>query len=267
MRDSASASYRWTIGALGWSAAILLTAPTVIVVIASLTGEQSLRFPPRSYSFRWYAELWSESPDILRVARESVKVALVTTLICAVLGTVASNVIARSKSRWAAALDAFFMSPMVLPTMAFGLALLLMFASMGVNLSSLTLVAGHVIICTPYVIRMVSASVQQVNQSLLECSESLGAGRTFTFLNVTLPLIKRGIIAGALVAFLTSFDHVPVSLMLADPRSETLPIHLWTILEGSLDVRVASVCGVIVAMTMGIAIIFDRALGIARSPA
>src|SRR4051794_40130988 len=187
MRDVTTASYRWTIAAFAWTAIALLTAPTLIIVITSFTGEQSLRFPPRSYSVQWYTELWSASPDILRVTKESVEVALIATIICVVLGTLASLVIARSSSRWAATMDAFFMSPMVLPSMAFGLALLLTFASMGVNLSSMTLVAGHVIICTPYVIRMVSASVQQVNESLLECSESLGASGVFTFFNVTLP--------------------------------------------------------------------------------
>ena len=85
---------------------------------------------------------------------------------------------------------------MILPTMAFGLALLLMFASMGITLSTWTLVTGHIVICTPYVIRMVSAAVQQLNPSLLECSASLGARPLFTFFNVTLPLIRRGIIAG-----------------------------------------------------------------------
>jgi putative spermidine/putrescine transport system permease protein len=163
------------------------------------------------------------------------------------------------------ALDAFFMSPLILPTMAFGLALLLMFSTMGVRLSSWTLVAGHVIIATPFVIRMVSAAVQQLNPSLLDCSASLGASARFTFLHVTLPLIKRGMIAGGLIAFLASFDHVPVSLMLADPRSETLPIHLWTILESNLDVRVASVCGVIVGFTLGLTLLFDRMLGVRRA--
>ena len=76
--------------------------------------------------------------------------------------------------------------------------------------------------------------------------------------SITLPLIKRGVVAGAFIAFLTSFDHVPVSLMLADPRSETLPIHLWTLLENNLDVRVAAVCGVLVAVTSVVAILFER---------
>ncbi|MGE3702009.1 MAG: ABC transporter permease [Hyphomicrobiaceae bacterium] len=264
MHELHNASYRWAISTLGWFAIFLLTAPTLVVVIASFTDDLTLKFPPQSYSVRWYTELWSDSPEILRAVKISLEIAVTATVICVALGTFASIAIVRSHSQWAVALDSFFMSPMILPTMAFGLALLLMFASLGVNLSAWTLVAGHTIICTPYVIRMVSASLQQINPSLLDCSTSLGASSTFTFFNVTLPLIRRGVIAGALVAFLTSFDHVPVSLMLADPRSETLPIHMWTILETNLDVRVASVCGVIVGLTLALAVLFDRALGTRR---
>ncbi len=265
MRRLKELSYRLVIDGIAIFALVLLTAPTLVVLIASFTNEWTLRFPPASYSVRWYVELWTDSPEIMRAVRESLVVATFTTALCVGLGTLAAIAIARSRAPWALALDAFFMSPMVLPTMAFGLALLLMFSALGVNLSTWTLVAGHVVICTPYVIRMVSAAVQQLNQSLLECSASLGASSVFTLFHVTLPLIKRGIIAGAVVAFLTSFDHVPVSLMLADPRSETLPIHLWTILETNLDVRVASVCGVIVALTLAVAIMFERTLGIRRT--
>jgi putative spermidine/putrescine transport system permease protein len=147
-------------------------------------------------------------------------------------------------------LDALFMSPMVLPAMAFGLSLLLVFNMLGIRLSVATLVLGHTIICIPFVIRMVGASVQQLNPVLITCSLSLGASHWYTFRRITLPLIKRGIIASCFVAFLSSFDNVPVSLFLADARTEVLPIKLWAILEGSLDVRVAAVSGVIVIVTL-----------------
>lgn len=139
---------------------------------------------------------------------------------------------------------------MVLPAMAFGLSLLLVFNLLGVRLSAATLVLGHTIICVPFVIRMVSASVQQLNPVLITCSLSLGASRWYTFRRITLPLIRRGMVASCFVAFLTSFDNVPVSLFLADARTEVLPIKLWAILEGSLDVRVAAVSGVIVLLTL-----------------
>jgi putative spermidine/putrescine transport system permease protein len=138
---------------------------------------------------------------------------------------------------------------MVLPAMAFGLALLIVFSVLSVRLSMWTLIVGHIVICTPFVIRMVSATVQQLNPVLDDCSHSLGASRIYTLRRVTLPLISRGIFAGSFVAFLSSFDHVPVSLFLSDARTEMLPIKLWQILEASLDVRVAAVSGVIVLVT------------------
>jgi putative spermidine/putrescine transport system permease protein len=251
-------SFVAAIRAVAWICIILLTVPTIVVVVASFTAQTTLQFPPSEFSIRWYAELWNSSPQIWRAAKESLSIAAATALICVTCGTLAAVAIARSRTKIASILDGIFMSPLVLPAMAFGLAMLLMFSALGISLSSWTLVAGHVIIATPYVIRLVGAAFQQLNPSLVEASISLGASSNFTFFNVTLPLIKRGVVGGGLIAFLTSFDHVPVSLMLADPRSETLPIHLWTILENNLDVRVASVCGVIVGVTLAVAVLFQQ---------
>jgi putative spermidine/putrescine transport system permease protein len=126
----------------------------------------------------------------------------------------------------------------------------MVFSLMSVRLSIWTLTVGHIVICTPFVIRMVAAAVQQLNPLLADSSLSLGASRLYTLRRITLPLISRGIFAGSLVAFLSSFDHVPVSLFLSDARTEVLPIKLWQILEASLDVRVAAVSGVIVMVTL-----------------
>jgi putative spermidine/putrescine transport system permease protein len=263
-RRAADAAFGTGIRAASLVTVLLLLAPTAVVVVASFTGSGTLQFPPPSWSLRWYEALFTSSDQLLAAARTSFVVAALSTLVCTVLGTLAACAIARSRSRWAVALDAVFMSPMVLPAMAFGLALLLVLSLAGVTLGTWTLVVGHSIVCTPFVIRMVSASAQQVDPALLDASEALGASEAFTFARVTLPLVARGVAAGAFVSFLSSFDHVPVSLMLADPRSETLPIHLWTILESNLDVRVASVCGIVVAATILIAFSFERLL---RAPA
>jgi putative spermidine/putrescine transport system permease protein len=253
----ADVSFRTLMGAATVFALLFLMAPTVVVLVTSFTNGNTLSFPPENYSLRWYRALAFNSPQLLSAASESLVVALWTTVICVVLGTAGAYAIVRSPSRLAAVLDAIFMSPMVLPSMAFGLALLLVLSVAGVTLSTWTLVAGHTVICTPFVLRMVSASVQELDATLLQASTGLGASGWFTFQHVTFPLIRRGIVAGAFIAFLTSFDHVPVSLMLADPRSETLPIHLWTLLENNLDVRVAAVCGVLVAVTTLVVVAFE----------
>lgn len=237
------------VGLIAGVTMLLLIAPTAVVLVISFTGGMTLKFPPPSWSLRWYVELL-HSWEIIQPAINSLKVAAMATLASATLGGAAALAIARCKSRVAKALDSLFMSPMVLPAMAFGLSLLLVFNILDIRLSMATLVLGHTIVCVPFVIRMVGASVQQLNPVLIDCSLSLGASRWYTFRHITLPLIRRGLIASSFVAFLSSFDNVPVSLFLADARTEVLPIKLWAILEGSLDVRVAAVSGVIVMVTL-----------------
>lgn len=241
----------------GIFAILLLTAPTVVVMLVSFTDGANLKFPPESYSLRWYTALISDSPRIIAALKNSLVVAVWTTVICTVLATGAGYVIARGHSRINMILDTVFMSPMILPAMSFGLALLLIVTIVGGRPSTWILVVGHTVICTPYVIRMVVASVQQLDFTLLKVSESLGASKWFTFRYVTFPLIRPGIISGACIAFLVSLDEVPVSLMLSDPRSEMLPIHLWSRLESHLDVRVASVSGVIVVITCMLVFLVD----------
>ena len=259
--DLAYAAVIWGIAAF---AMLLLLAPTVVVLITSFTGEQTLKFPPPTWSVRWYVELVS-SNELIATAWTSLKVAFWATLVCGVLGTAAALGVARSRSVAARLLDSLFMSPMVLPAMAFGLALLMVFSLLSVRLSLTTLVIGHIVICTPFVIRMVSAAVQQLNPTLHDCSLSLGASRWYTLTRVTLPLIRRGIFAGCFVAFLASFDHVPVSLFVSDARTEVLPIKLWQILEASLDVRVAAVSGVIVIVTLVGLVVAERMFGLAAN--
>src|SRR4051794_6742088 len=258
-RSLADRIYFAVIGALAALTMLLLIAPTAVVLIISFTGGITLKFPPPTWSLRWYFELL-HSWEILTPALNSLKVAAIATLASATLGSAAAIAIARSRSKVAKILDSLFMSPMVLPAMAFGLSLLLVFNMLHIRLSPATLVLGHTILCIPFVIRMVGASVQQLNPILVDCSLSLGASRWYTFRRITLPLIKRGLAASCFVAFLSSFDNVPLSLCLADARTELLPIKLWAILEGSLDVRVAAVSGVIVIVTL-IGLVGAEALG------
>ena len=124
--------------------------------------------------------------------------------------------------------------------------------------------AGHTVVCLPYVMRTTIASLAQLDPGLLEASESLGAGRWLTFRRVTLPLIGKGVGAGAFIAFMASFDNVPVSLFLADARTELLPIHMWQIIDNDLDVRTAAVSGVLIAFTVILMLVAERFAGLTR---
>ena len=245
-------------------AGVLLIAPTVVVLITSFTSGFSLKFPPPGYSPRWYLALWTESPEIIAALVLSLKVAALATSVSIVLAVSAALPLARRPEAWARAVEAFFLSPLMLPTLAIGLALLMLFNLAGGGLSFWTLVAGHIAITAPYVFRTTTASLVQLDGALFECARSLGASPLFLFRTVTLPLIFRGVAAGAFIGFMYSFDNVAVSLFLSDARSEVLPIRMWHLIESSLDVRAAAVSGVLILATLLLMVVMERVAGISR---
>jgi putative spermidine/putrescine transport system permease protein len=256
-------SFRIVMGMLCGISLLMLLAPTVIVLITSFTSSLSLRFPPPGYSTRWYVELLA-SDEIKSAAMNSLKVAAASTVVCVVLGVAAALALARRSAGWARAADALFLSPLILPQLAFGLSVLVYFSLVHVQLSLTTLIIGHVVVCAPFVLRTTTASLSQLDPALLESSASLGAGRFYTFTHVTLPSIRAGVLAGGFLAFMASFDNVPVSLFLADARTEMLPIRLWQMLESSLDVRAAAASGVLIALTLILMILMERVAGLSR---
>jgi putative spermidine/putrescine transport system permease protein len=161
-------------------------------------------------------------------------------------------------------LDSLFMSPLVLPALAFGLSALMLFSVAGIPVSPLTLVIGHIVVCVPYVVRTTVAALAQLDPVLLEGSASLGASRLYTFRRVTLPLIRPGILAGGFICFMSSFDNVPVSLFLRDARTDMLPIRMWQDLEGRLDVTIAAASGVLIVITVALMILMERWAGLSR---
>ena len=256
-------SFRVVMLALAAVAVVALVAPTLIVLLTSVTSSPSLRFPPDGVSLRWYAAL-GEAYQMQHAAWNSVVVGLLTTAVSVLLGVAGALGIAGNPSPWARALDSLFMSPLLLPALAFGFAALMTFSLVGIRLALWTLVIGHVVVCVPLVLRTTIASLAQLDPALLESSASLGAGRRYTFRRVTLPLIARGVGAGGFLAFMASFDNVPVSLFLSDARTEVLPIHLWQIIETNLDVRAAAASGVLIVLTLALAVIVERLAGLSR---
>lgn len=261
--DWESLSLRLVFGTLTAVAAVFLVGPSLIVLLTSLTASQSLKFPPDGLSLRWYQALLT-ADQMQQAAWTSLVVAFWTTVVSSILGTAAALAISRSQSTWARAFDLLFMSPLLLPALAFGFAALVFIYQLGLRPSIPFLILGHAVVCVPFVLRTTLAALTQLDPSLLDASASLGAGGAMTFRRVTLPLIGRGVGAGAFLAFMASFDNVPVSLFLADERTEVLPIHLWQQIETNLDVRTAAVSGVIVIATLVLMLAAERFAGLTR---
>jgi putative spermidine/putrescine transport system permease protein len=261
--DLEALSLRVLFGVLAIIAMVFLVAPTIVVILTSFTPSESLRFPPSGLSLRWYWALL-DADQMQRAAWASLVVAFWTTLISVVLGTAAALGIARSRSAWVRSADVLFMSPLLLPALAFGFAALVFISRLGFSPSIPFLVLGHVIVCVPFVLRTTTASLTQLDPALLDASYSLGGSWWMTFRRVTLPLIAPGVASGAFLAFMASFDNVPVSLFLSDERTEMLPIHLWQQIDTNLDVRTAAVSGLIVILTLILMLVAERMAGLTR---
>jgi putative spermidine/putrescine transport system permease protein len=261
--DLDALSFNGAIGFVGAVAVFFLVAPTIIVVLTSFTSSAALRFPPDGYSLRWYLAL-VDADQMQRAALTSLVVASLATAGSVVLGATAALGLASVRGRWTRAIDALFMSPLLLPALAFGFAGLIFFNLVGYGLSLPTLIIGHVVVCVPFVVRTTLAALTQLDPALIEASRSLGAGWFYTVRRVTLPIIARGVGAGAFLAFMASFDNVPVSLFLSDARTEVLPIHLWEIIETNLDVRTAAASGVLIVFTVVVMVVAERFAGLSK---
>ena len=259
-------SHEILIYGLAGVAILVLVGPVLVVLITSLTDSQSLKFPPQGFSFQWYEKLFdsSESRQIHRAAFNTLEVACWAAGGAALFGTCAALGIASSRSRWSRAADTLFMSPLILPGIAFGLAALMFFSLLGVRPSLNLIIVGHFVMIVPFVLRTTLASLTQLDPSLIECSASLGATRLYTFRRITLPVIFPGIAAGTFMAFMASVDNVPVSLFWSGPKNDMLPIRLWGMMESTLDVRVAAVSGVLIISVLVLMSLMERMTGLSQ---
>jgi putative spermidine/putrescine transport system permease protein len=241
---------------------VFLIAPIVIVVLAALNAGDYLAFPPQGLSLRWFVRAAQTEP-FLRSFVFSLKLALWVTVASTVLGTAAALYVVRHARRFRDLLRLAILAPLQLPAILTGIALLIFFLSTGMGTRGMrALFIGHTIVSLPYVFLTVSAVLAGFDRSLEEAARSLGAGPFTTFRRITLPLIKGPVIAGALFAFITSFDQFPVSLLLVSVGNTTLPIQLFDYLRFSFDPAAAAVSTVSVLMSVAIVLVVDRLVGL-----
>jgi putative spermidine/putrescine transport system permease protein len=222
----------------------VLLLPVVVVVLAGLNAGDYLTFPPQGLSLRW-VKAFLTSETYLKAYLISFIIAFAATSISTVLGTMAAVFLTRSRSRSVGALRGFFMSPIVLPGVVLGLALYVFYVSTGIGLARTLpgLLIGHVIVTCPFVIATVTAALVGFDLSLEEAARSLGAGPLTAFWMITLRIVGPSIGAGALFAFIISFGQFEVTLFLATPNLETLPLAMYVQLRYSFQ-PIAAAAGI-----------------------
>lgn len=241
---------------------LFLLAPIIIVVVAAFNSGQYLRFPPEGFSLRWF-EKFLQSEPFVDAFLFSVRLAIFVTVLATVIGTAAALYIVRHSRRFRAGLQLLIISPLPVPAILTGIALLIFFYAIGLGTRGMVgLVIGHTLVSLPYVFLTVSTVLVGFDRSLEEAARNLGAGPWTTFRRVTLPIIKGGIISGSVFAFIVSFDQFPISLLLASVGSTPLPLQLFDYLRFSFDPTAAAVSTISILMTVVVVLITERLVGL-----
>jgi len=204
-----------------------LYAP-ILVLIAYSFNASPLVTVWGGFSTQWYGALLADAP-LLASAWVSLEVAVLTSLIATVLGTLAALVLERQRRfRGRALFTGLVLGPMVMPEVMIGLSLLLMFIGIGLDRSLLTIVIAHATFCTGFVAVVVAARLRGLDRSLEEAAADLGAAPIRVLTTITLPLLAPAVVAGALLAFTLSLDDLVIASFVSGPGSTTLPMRLYS---------------------------------------
>jgi putative spermidine/putrescine transport system permease protein len=240
-----------------------LALPMVIVVAVSFNAGEFIHFPPRGFSFRWFRHVF-EGANFGPAIVVSLELAVLSTLGSLCLGIPAALALVRYPVPFRDAIQAFLLSPLSLPLIVYGIALLFFAGAIGLQLSFFGLFAGHVVITVPYILRTVVAVYGGVDRHLEEAAMVLGADHLTCFRRVTLPLIKPGIVVGSIFSFLTSFDNVPVSIFMTKTDTITLPVAILSYLVYSFDPSVAAVSTLQMLFAVAVLLLLERTYGLGR---
>lgn len=245
---------------------LFLMAPLVAVIGSSITTSNFPTFPPEGATLKWYAKVLNE-PAFTDAMLRSLVLGLASAAIAGLLGTLAAVGLTRLRGRTQQSLTTVILSPILLPTVVLGLALLIFYNRIGLQGTFAGLVAAHVLLTTPFVVRLAMASLSDFDISMEEAARNLGAGPVRAFVQITLPQILPGVIAGVIFAFILSFDELVVTLFLAGPEMQTLPIRIYTFLEYQSEPTISAVASIIILIWMALGLpLYARLTGAKKGP-
>ncbi|RAH97322.1 ABC transporter permease [Acuticoccus sediminis] len=240
-----------------------LLCPLIVVVAASFSSGDIVTFPPQGFSLRWYGEALSKALFTGGLTT-SILLGIAAAVGSSVLGVLSAMGLASAEFRGRQALELILLSPLIVPGVVIGIALLTSFSEFGPRGAWPRLLLAHVLLTLPYSVRTVLISLQRLDPALASAAETLGASRARIFFEITLPLIRPGIIAGALFAFVMSFDNVPVSVFLVSADTTTLPLAIMSYLEYNFDPSVAAISTIIILVMLALSLILERIAGLRR---
>ncbi len=249
--------------ALGFNAVVVvfMLAPLLVVCLVAFTPENTLTMPTTHLSLRWFRAVFAH-PDFMRSFRTSIALALWAASISTAIAVFAALALTRYAFPGRDALNALFLSPLIIPHLVLGVALLRLFSLVGGTGSFSWLVLAHVVVVTPYALRLVIAALVGFDRSTEQAALSLGASQATVFRRITLPMILPGLTGGWLLAFITSFDEVTMSIFVTAPSTVTLPVRMYIYATESIDPLMAAVSALMIGLTAVAMLLLDRVYGL-----
>jgi putative spermidine/putrescine transport system permease protein len=240
-----------------------IVAPLAIVCVVAFTPLGYISLPTDGMSLRWFAAIL-DNPRFINAFWLSLALGLASSVIATALALPAALAIARFRFPGRDAISAFLLSPLMIPHIVLGVAFLRFFSAVNINGTFSGLVMAHVIVILPFALRLVLASATGMDPAVERAAVSLGAGRFTVFRRITLPLILPGIVSGWLLAFITSFDELTMSVFIASPSTTTLPVRMFLHIQDTIDPLVAAVSALMIAGTLLLMGVLDRLVGLER---
>lgn len=254
-----------TLVALG---VVVIFLPLVLTVYLSVFDETLISFPPRGYTLAWYAGI---IPTFGGALRTSLITALLAATLSIAVGVPAAIGLTRRRFRGRGTISTLLLAPLTIPGVAIGLGIFVLAVlieeqtELALGGSSGLLVAAHVLITLPWVVRLCLAALANNDRAAEEAAASLGAAPLLVIWRVTLPAMRGGIVAGALFAFIVSFENLEMTLFLTAPGMTTLPIAILSYLQYHIDPLVAAVAVAQVVLVGGALMLLNRYVPISRA--
>lgn len=241
---------------------LFLFLPLVIIIVTSFGENPTIQFPIEGFTFRWYANVFQVA-GFMRSLWLSLKVSLLATILALMVGIPAAYALSRNDFFGRKALKNFFLSPTIIPGVVVGFSLF-QFIVISLQLPIFQgLLLGHFLICLPYIIRVVGGSLEQLDFSIEEAAWTLGSTKIAAFFKIVLPNISSGIFASFMLAFINSFNNIPVSQFLSGPGVTTLPTNLMSYIEYNYDPTVSALSVLLMLATILLMVLIEKTLGLA----
>lgn len=246
-----------------WLVLLLMYVPMLLVIVYSF-NESKLSTVWTGFSLGWYKKLMTNK-EIKEALKNSLTVGLLCAFLSMIIGTTGAVGLDRYRSKINSAVSALSAVPLMMPEIITGLVFLLMFSAIGLKAGLLTLVLAHSSFCIPYVFMIVRGSLSLFDRSTEEAARDLGASGARTFAEITMPQLLPGIVSGGLLSFAMSMDDVVISFFVTGPKTNTLPIKIYSQMKMGVTPEINALCTLMFLFTLAALILLAAVIGRQRT--